>query len=154
MDISSLANEFERVDAWGGHTLLPEGEYDVMIIKAVEGETKNGDQYCKLLYKVTSGDYNGKIIQDAFFFRSPDAKARSRTLSRWKSLSLAIGFTDFVYNTDLVLTHSMHVTITIYKNYNSVNRYAPLSQSQPQPRQQPQSQVQSVTPPPAQTPWG
>ena len=148
MDLTALANEFEKVEAWGEHVLLPEGEYDVTIIKAIQQKDCNGENCCVLLYKVTSGEYSGKIIRDFFFFWSSKTDWRSRTLSRWKSLGLALGYTDFIYDTDLVLTYSMHVTITINKGYNNVKRYAPSHQSQPQP------QVQSVTPPPAQTPWG
>ena len=50
-------------------TLIPEGQYPVLVVSATEGESKEKKTpFIKVKYEIMEGEFSGKNIYDNFFF--------------------------------------------------------------------------------------
>lgn len=157
-DISGLGFDANQVEPNEGFDLLPDGEYDAIIIGSEMKKTNSGTgSYLSLELQILNGKYQNRKVWDNLNILNPNEKAQ--TIARG-TLSAICRAVNVLTPKDTAELHNKPLRIGVkiekspgYNDKNVVKSYKP-RQSGPAAIAPSQQQQPVTVGPPSETPWG
>lgn len=133
---------------------LPDGDYEMMIIKSAMKETKAGNgSYLELEMQIIGGAFSGRRHWERLNLDNPSHKTVQIAQEQLAKLCMAVGL-DEVENSDELHDKAFIATLAIDKKdptRNSIKDYQPTNSPAPAPAAKPAAAAAPVNP---QRPWG
>lgn len=137
---------------------LPAGEYPVYVIDSAEIETRSGEKQLMFTYKVSSGDYTGRLVFDRLSLWSANPKALEFSQRKLKTIAQAVRMPGTRIN-DSSEFHGKQMIVRLDtreydgKEYQDVRGYKPIATQQVPGAMPPQKAAPSSSAPKAKMPW-
>ena len=102
----------------GNYDPIPEGEYTLRALEAVEKTTAKGDgEYIKVKFEVVKGEHEGRLLWQNFNTVNPNAKAQQIGRGQLKAWATACGKPD-ADDTDKLLERPFKAAVVVEKGSN------------------------------------
>jgi hypothetical protein len=155
-DISGLGFNANDVEPNEGFDLLPDGEYDAIIVASeIKKTTAGTGSYLSLELQVLNGKYQNRKIWDNLNILNPSEKAQQIARGTLSAICRAV---NVLTPKDTAELHNKPLRISVkiekstgYNDKNVVKAYKP---RQSGPVSAPVMQQKAAVGPPAETPWG
>jgi hypothetical protein len=107
--------DLTNVDPVEGSALLPEGRYPVIAYQVNDMETRNGDFYLQVIWKVLDGEFKGGSIQDNLFINAQSEKGQRYFQGLLRGLLNACGLAPKI-NTDKIKGCRCEINVIVEDN--------------------------------------
>lgn len=122
--------DLSNVRTVGAGTILPPGDYEIVIKNAEPKQTKDGETYINLWYSVVGPTHTGAIIFEALHLWSGNPTRTEISLQHLKSIREACGLNPNIGGTtDELINKRLRIRVGVREyngdQYQSFKRYAP-----------------------------